>query len=277
MKHGSHILPTLRLHVGQSGYSLVELSVALAVALFLLAGMFSILQSTRKTSTSQSQLAQLQDNERIAMTMITGVVETGGYYPNPDTNTIDTQLPAAGVFQQTGQFVYSTANPTAALGDTLVVRYNAGAKQDVINCQGASNAGQAAATTYVNEFRILQDSKTTPPYLACSTDGGNTFAKLVNNISKMQIFYGVNTAATVANTIGVPVDSYLSPSDMATKAAANAAIWTNVYSVKVMLTFPNPLASQPGLPVVPGQPAAFTFTEVIGLMSRIGVDAVSFK
>lgn len=261
----------------EAGYSLVEMSVALAVALFLLAGLFSVLQNTRKASTSQTQIAELQDNERIALTMITGVVEAGGYYPNPDTNTISGQLPVSGVFAQTGQIVYGTANPTAGLGDTLTVRYNAGANEDVIDCKGTTNAANAAAASYVNQFLIQQDSATTPPYLACTTDGGTTYAKLVNNVAKMEVSYGVNSAATVANTTGAAVDSYVRTADMAAAVAANSVLWTNVYSVKVKLSFVNPLYAQPGQPAAPGQQPTIPVTKVIGIMSRVGVDVVSFK
>ena len=260
----------------QTGYSLVELSVALAVALFLLAGLFSVLQNTRKTSTSQSQLAALQDNERMALTMITGVVEAGGYYPRPDTNTISDQLPAGGVFNQTGQIVYGTANPTATLGDTLTVRYNAGANEDVIDCKGTTNAASTAAASYVNQFLVMQDSPKTAPYLACTTDGVN-YAKLVNNVAKMEVSYGINSAATIANTTGAAVDSYVATADMPAAVALNPVVWTNVYSVKVKLSFVNPLYAQPGQPAAPGQPATIPFTKVIGIMSRVGVDVVSFK
>jgi type IV pilus assembly protein PilW len=248
----------------------------MVVALFLLAGFFSVLQNTRNTSASQTQLAQLQDNERIALTMITGVVEAGGYYPNPDSNTITNQLPVSGVFKQTGQIVYGAANADPTLGDTLTVRYNADACEDVIDCKGTTNAGSGSAASYVNQFLILQDSKTTPPYLACTTDG-IAFAKLVNNVAKMEISYGVNTAATVANTTGAAVDSYVPTADMAGKVAANPVLWTNVYSVKVKLSFVNPLYAQPGQPAAPGQPPLLPFTKVIGIMSRVGVDVVSFK
>lgn len=261
----------------QSGYNLVELSVALLVALFLLAGFFAVLQSTRKAATSQTQLAQLQDDERVALTMMSGVIEAGGYYPNPYTNTINTQLPANAPFQ-VGQVVYGTANPTAALGDTLIVRYDADAGEDVIDCTGNSNDTNSSPAFYTNEFRVLQDSSTTPPYLACSVDGGNTFAKLVNNVAKMQISYGISTTVTAPNSLGSPVDSYVTTAGMVTAAAANAAVWTNVLSVKVTLSFVNPLFAAPGQPVTPGQTQqTLAITKVIGIMSRMGADIVSFQ
>ena len=265
----------------QFGFSLIELSVAMLVALFLMAGAFSILQSTRKASDAQTHLAQLQDDERVALTMMTGVIEAGGYYPNPYNNSINTQLPASGSFQ-VGQIVYGTTNPTAgfgatsALGDTLIVRYNADANEDVIDCTGTSNSTNGAPAFYTNEFSVLQDSANTPPYLACSVDGGATFAKLVNNVAKMEIFYGISSTATAANSLGNPVDSYVPTASM---PATNSVEWTNVYSVKVRLSFVNPLYYEPdGKTVTPGQKLQFLrVTKVIGIMSRMGSDIVSFQ
>ena len=71
----SSVLPAPRATRWQSGYTLVELMVALAIALFLLGGLFTIVQGTRTTYGNQSQLAQLQDSERLAMTLITDVIQ----------------------------------------------------------------------------------------------------------------------------------------------------------------------------------------------------------
>jgi type IV pilus assembly protein PilW len=264
-----------RLRAHQCGFSLIELSVAMLVALFLMAGAFSILQSTRKASDAQTHLAQLQDDERVALTMMTGVIEAGGYFPNPYNNSITTQLPASGSFQ-VGQIVYGTPNATTALGDTLIVRYNADANEDVIDCTGTSNSTNGAPAFYTNEFSVLQDAPNTPPYLACSVDGGATFAKLVNNVAKMEISYGISSTATIANSLGMPVDSYVPTAAM---PATNSIEWTNVYSVKVKLSFVNPLYYQPdGKTVTPGQKFQFLpVTKVIGIMSRMGSDIVSFQ
>jgi type IV pilus assembly protein PilW len=65
----------------EHGYTLLELMIAILIALFLLAGLLTLAMGTRKTSTTQSQLAQLQDNERIAMTLMTNVIQQAGYFP----------------------------------------------------------------------------------------------------------------------------------------------------------------------------------------------------
>ena len=266
----------------QRGYSLIELSVALFVALFLLAGFFVVLQGTRSTAFSQSGLAQLQDNERVAMTMLASSIELAGYYPNPDQTSVATALPPAGVFTQPGQIVYGMsntgiANTTPALGDVLLTRYVAGANDDVINCQGNSNVTNAAQVSYTNEYAVLQPDPNSPPYLACSIDDGKNFVKLVSNVTNMSISYGINSTATVQDTLGVPVDGYVATADMPTAVTANAAQWTNVYSVKVQLTFVNPLYQPiPNQPPTPGQQPTVTFTRVIGLMSRLGVNVANF-
>src|SRR5207302_8775414 len=83
-----------------SGYTLVELMVALAIALFLLGGLFTIVQGTRTTYGNQSQLAQLQDNERLTMTLITDMIHAAGYFPYPQKHTAATSLQADGTMFQ---------------------------------------------------------------------------------------------------------------------------------------------------------------------------------
>lgn len=253
----------------QRGYSLVEVSVAMVIALFLLGGFLTVLQGTRKTSTSQTLLAQLQDNERISMTMISAVVESAGYYPNAETLKIDTELPATALFTKIGQVVTGGHNAVAALGDTVTVRFKAGAGEDVIDCTGQSNTGGGATVMKENQFSIHQDSAATPPYLACSLDNGATFVKLVNNVQSLTVLYGVNTSAVDENTTSGAVDAYLTSDQM------TPLYWTNVCSIKLILTFTNPLYRINGQPPTPGQPQTIQFGRVIGIMSRLGVNVVT--
>ncbi len=71
----------------EHGYTMVELMIAILIGLFLLAGLLTLVMGTRKTSTTQSQLAQLQDNERVSMTLMTNVIQQAGYFPDPTTYT----------------------------------------------------------------------------------------------------------------------------------------------------------------------------------------------
>ena len=51
----------------QSGFTLVELLVALLIGLFLLGGLMTLVQDNRRTFAGQNQLSQLQDSERMAI------------------------------------------------------------------------------------------------------------------------------------------------------------------------------------------------------------------
>ena len=67
---------------GSSGFTLIELSVAVLIGLFLLAGLLTLVQDMRRTFGTRTA-SQLQDSQRLAMTLITDVVQSAGYYPDP--------------------------------------------------------------------------------------------------------------------------------------------------------------------------------------------------
>ncbi len=78
------------------GFTLVELMVTIAIALFLLGGLVMIVQNVRQTYGNQQSLAQLQDAQRFAMTVITDVVQAAGYFPTPATETRHVLVPSGG-------------------------------------------------------------------------------------------------------------------------------------------------------------------------------------
>lgn len=248
----------------QSGFSLIELMVAIVIALFLLGGLFSILQSTRDTSANQSALAQLQDNQRISVSLMTDVIEQAGYYPTPYNTAISTVFTASGTFTQAGQVVSGTTNTdtsATSVGDQLSVRYENDATGTVLGCTGSVDLPVNNVHTYLFQVKTVNGTRA----LVCSVDGGNDVV-LVNSVSKLNIFYGTYSAGASAFAAGA-VDSYLT----ATQVNATPLMWTNVYSVKIVLTFPNPLFGQPGQ-----NTQYITFTRVVSLMSRTGTNVSSF-
>ncbi|MDB6089136.1 MAG: putative type 4 fimbrial biosis transrane protein pilW [Gammaproteobacteria bacterium] len=235
----------------QSGFTLIEMSIAMAIALFLLAGLFTIVEGTRRTYGNQNLLAQLQDNERLAMTLVTDVVQAAGYFPDPTANTAVGSLPpitigAAAI--AAGQAIFGTYT-VADPGDTLTLRYTTSAADTLINCVGVT-----AANSYVSTFSVVGG------YLVCSPTNGGTASQLVNGLIRMDVWYGVKRDFTVDN---YNVDTYLRANAM------TAADWGNVSSVKVMLTFKNPLAGQAGQTSAASQ--TIQFTRIIAIMNRAGI------
>jgi len=238
----------------QRGFSLVEVMVSIAIALFLLAGLMTITQNNRRAFGNQSQLAQLQDAERTAMTMITNVIQRAGYFPDPYGPTGNTPT---SVFPVTGQFATAGQSVVGAAGDSISVRYVTTGNDNLISCSGSTNPG--AQTVWTNQFSVIGNQ------LVCtlSTNGGAGVPyPLVSNVTQLDILYGVKRNAAAS---GNSVDSYVKAADM------TAADWTNLISVQVTLTFLyTPGQDAPGA-FGQGQTQKITFTRVIDVMNVGGV------
>jgi type IV pilus assembly protein PilW len=252
-----------------AGFTLVEMMIALVIALFLIAGMVLVFQNTRSTYTAQKSLAQLQDNERLAMTMIAEVIQATGYFPISSTGTanLPTALPASPNFPAQNDFnnIPNIAAATNAQGDTISVRYAAGAGDTIMNCLGQTNTG-GAEVGWDDTLSVDANG-----YLTCqawdSADGITTTAELVGGLAtgaagpSMTLMYGVDTVDTTSKTCPSGVDSYMT----ATQVTAGG-YWGSVCAVKVSLVFTNPL------PPADGLTPTITFTRVIDLMTKAGVN-----
>jgi type IV pilus assembly protein PilW len=224
----------------QRGFTMIELMVALLIGLFLMGGLMTLLQNNRKAFSSQSVLAQLQDSERLAMTMMTAIIQQSGYFPDPTANSPSTALPASGSFAA-GQGLFGTT------ADTVSARYTTATGDGILNCRGISNTS-GANFTYVNTFSV------TGGQLICTDQAGNTYP-LVNGVTALTVLYGVNTSAS-----GTNVDTYM------TAAQVTAATgWNNVISARITLTFTNPLYVATN---VQGQPPTINVTRYIAIMRQ---------
>ena len=256
----SAIHPGGRIARGQNGFTMVELLVALAIGLFLLGGLGVLVQDNKRTFSSQNQLAQLQDSERLAMTMMTDVIQAAGYFPNPTLNTATSALGAFGLMVP-GQAMIGTSN-AAPPGDTLTVRYATTSGDGILNCSGLSNTtGSVVPVAYTNVFSVVNGQ------LVCTMNGTvyplvgavNTLPNAVS-VTNLTVLYGVNTTGSGNN-----VDSYMTAAQVTL-----AGDWNSVISVQVLLSFSNPLYSL----AAQGQgtqPPTITFQRNVGVMNKTGI------
>jgi type IV pilus assembly protein PilW len=251
------------------GFTLVELMVSIVIGLFLIAGLLTLVQAMKRTTTSQSGLSQLQDNERMAMSLVTDVIQSSGYFILPLSQSAQTSFPPVAAYNWAGpptaatdaftSSAQSIAGSTGAASDTITVRYWTTGTDKVINCTGNPAAAQAV---FVNTFSIDANGN-----LQCLLVTNGTVAApvpLIGGLKSMTILYGV-VSNTSVNTNSV--DTYLT----AANVTANG-LWNSIKSVKVTLTFVNPLYG-----TGPGQTEAgnilqfVPFTRVISVMSNTGV------
>jgi type IV pilus assembly protein PilW len=243
----------------QRGFTLVELMIAVVIGLFLVGGLLTLVQAMKRTTVSQSGLSQLQENERMAMTLITDVIQSSGYFvlgPTTLANTATSTFNVVSPFTVAGQYIVGTG----ALGgaaNTITVRYMTSGVDNVINCNGGTSA---VAASFVNTFSI--DTANNNLRCQLTVNGGTpTTVTLINGVTNMQIQYGVQTNTGVTNN---SIDTYLD--------ATAVTDWTVVKSVKVTLTFLNPMyGNSPGQTTLGGTPQYINFTRIITVMSNTGI------
>jgi type IV pilus assembly protein PilW len=225
----------------------VELLIAVAIALFLIGGVLTLVQSTRNAFANQTALSQFQDNQRLTMTFMAEVIESAGYFPSPQTYTVGAVLPPTGLFGSTGQGVVGTP------GDTISVRFGAAVNDNVFGCNGAQNLVTAPYDVFFSTFfvdPVKQQLKCTATNAA-----GTTTVILVNQVTNLQAVYGVKRSAAAT---GSCTDTYLTTANML------ATDWPNVCSVTVTVTFVNPINATA---------APVTVTRMIAVMSTAGVNS----
>ena len=231
------------------GFTLVELLIAMAISIILLAGLIFTFITVRTTFTSQTGLSQLQDDQRVAINVLSQVVREAGYYPSPQTVVTATQFPADTNFRAAGQTVVGTGNGGTGTGaDVVTVRFAASQSGSttsdfVLNCNGTANTSTATVAIFVNQFTV-----NTANELTCAVGGGTPVA-LVGNVSSWSVLYGVDTDGDRS------ANQYYN-------ANSAAALWSQVVSVRLTLNFINPLANQPG------QPATISLVRIVNLMNR---------
>jgi len=231
----------------QRGFTLIEILVALTIGLFLLGALLIIVQTNRAVFGNQSQLAQLQDAERMAMTVMADVIQSAGYFPDPTTNTLTTTLTAVAPFAS-GQSVYGVYSATPP-GDQLYVRYMTTGGDGILNCSGQTNPNGGPNTLYVNQFQVLNGQ------LVCTMNG--TQYNLANGVTDLSVLYGVKANAGAA---GNNVDTYMTAAQVTA-----AGLWDSVISALVQLTFTNPVYVA-GTP----QPPTVSIQRVISVMNQTG-------
>jgi type IV pilus assembly protein PilW len=254
----------------QRGFTLVELMVAITIGLFLTGGLLTLTSAMKRTSSVQGGLSQLHDNERIALSLMTDVIQSTGYYPYP--NPIPTTPPtASSAFPAittpstwaAAQLIQGTDGGTASAQlDTLSVRYSSAGGDGILSCTGNT---VTAAASWIATFSLDGAGN-----LDCglSTNGAAaTTVALVSGVQYMQILYGVQTNVAAGT---YSVDTYLTATQV-----THGGYWPSVISVQVTLWFTNPLFCttncQAGQQTAPAQQATVSVSRTIALMSKAGV------
>lgn len=128
---------------GTTGFSLLELLMALAIATLLVSGLLTVVQAAGASFRLQQGLGQMQEDARFVLATLAAEIEPAGYSPTPWVAA--TRLPAIAA---------GTADAVDAGGDRLVLR-----RWSDRNCHANSNPvrddqGRPAFFVLEHTFRV---------------------------------------------------------------------------------------------------------------------------
>ena len=230
----------------QTGFSLVELMVAMVVGLMVIGALLSTFYVTSVTGRHGQALSQMTEDASVAMNMLRSQLSQVGYsrpvglgankfvpaYTGAGMNGCDSSFTDTGV--AIAALACEDSSDDDDLQDSIAVAYEADARNSVVSggvpldCLGNALTIVAGANPYYqayNRFYLDTPDGATRRALYCRGPGNNSAQALVENIEDMQIRYGVTNKFDVTP---VQVARYASASSLANNFA-------NVVSVRVCL------------------------------------------
>jgi len=181
-----------------SGYTILELLVAMGLSIGMLVPVVQTLVSSRKTYEFQRELMALQDNGRFAMDFMgtrlrqAGWGGSAGQLPNGLGGCNGNNCMGGGV---------------SNIGDMVQLTYNTDA-QSSIDCFNALPPAGIPTLTVTNAFYVANNQGV--PSLFCQSSVGGPQV-LLPYVENMQVTYGVDTGGSIqylpaSNAAGVPID-----------------------------------------------------------------------
>jgi len=127
----------------QSGFTIVEIMVALVIGLVVIAGVIQIFLATKKTSKLQNAVSQVQENGRFAIDFLTHDIRGAGFWGCGGgskftiTNNLNDTGGASSIYQEFGNAVKGGLDTNTS---STVSPANAPASSDTITLSGATGA-----------------------------------------------------------------------------------------------------------------------------------------
>lgn len=232
------------------GLSLIELMIAIALGLLLVAVVVQIYIGSKATYNKQEDLSRLQENGRVALEVLGRAGRIASYKSNPAA--LSSQI-----FPLSAQAIVGTAG-AAGVSDSLIIRFQgsgngAGAPNgSVVDCLG--NAVDANAMAF-NRFFIANNAAGRPGLICDTTnDSTDNGTEIVSEIEHMRFLYGVDTSGDGIADFYVP--------------ASAVANWDQVVSLRIGLVAATPNTINPTLDTQTYNVLGNTFNPVDDRRSR---------
>lgn len=203
-----------------SGFTLVELMVAMAIGLFLMLGISQVFLASKKTYNLQAATSLMQENGRFAVEMLQREINQAGFNTSssPMRPFVDTPAPdcvnKGNVFSQ----------DCAGTGDAIAIQY-----ESATDCLGQATPVVApfGVPTAINVYYVDDPDGDGLPSLMCRGNGGVNAEAIVDGIEALQVTYGEDIPAVAAATSDGIADVY--------RNATNVTDFLDVVAVRLAL------------------------------------------
>jgi type IV pilus assembly protein PilW len=226
------------------GFSLVELMVALAVGLVVVAALMYTLFAASISGQHGKALVQMSEDASVALSMLREQLSQVGYSQATGVNGAGKfvkAFTAGGVVGCDTPFgnpaaAVSLANLTCAAagsGAAIAMAYEADASNSVVSggvpldCLGNKMPAPVGPVTYYQAFNLFYLKNGS---LYCQGNGGGGEQALVENIQDMKIWYGITNDPTV---VPVQVGYYAQAAAINPAAAPLTPAYANAVTVRV--------------------------------------------
>ena len=163
-----------------SGFTIVEIMVAMTISLILLLGVIQIFMASQTSYSMQSGVARLQENARFALDIIARSVSMAGAQGATAINTAATYDN-----YNNESFSPNSADVQAVAGtDTISLSYTA-----ATDCQGEATGGTATDIYFIG---VNPTDPDLIPNLYCNNGGDSQ--PLAEGVENLQILFGEDTS-----------------------------------------------------------------------------------
>lgn len=175
----------------QSGFSILEVFIAIVISMIMLAGVLQIFINSKNVYNLQTNFAQIQENGRFAAAYMARIIHLAGYRTPPTTASVFPEIDS--VFISPNSPVTGANNTGTNTSDSITVRYQGsgngtgtpdGTIRDCLNQPVDSNT-IATSTFSITSNNELQCQAVNPN----ASPSTNTQI-LISGVESMQVLYG---------------------------------------------------------------------------------------
>lgn len=241
----------------QSGYTLLELLIAMTIGGVMIGSVLLAVSGTGVTGRGQSALTQFTEDGQVAISIISNQLRMAGFWvpdsPLPSLDTAQSMIfGCENGFDDPSAAFDALACAGAGDSDAIAIRYDARplpqAGSIAVDCLGAAGGTINAADGGMayNRFYIANDPGGDPA-LYCRGNGSASGQALISNVESMQITYGVAAIAAAppgpilfdesifAGSTVRYVDADFFDTIACPRNAPNQNAWCSVTSIRVCL------------------------------------------